>query len=277
MYRKQVKLAAKYRKRCQRMREKKESWPSPFQTPKTKVRIILKKSHSEVRKRLLFGEVVVSQLQHNLSRCKSARDKQLCSRVMAGNLLKKYKLLKLSSSLLSPHSNRRHMNISSLNYHRNKKCNALQDEVKTAVQSYFELDANSCMAPGKNDTITYEKVKKQKRYLVDSLENLHIKFLQSHNFRISYSSFCRLKPFCVVQPNVTARNTCICIKHANFQFLVDKLHQQKVIPQKQAGDLCKIICCDPDRKECMFNECSRCQMNKISDDLESELLEKETF
>ena len=37
------------------------------------------------------------------------------------------------------------------------------------------------------------------------------------------------------------------------------------------------MCCDHKRKECMFKECSRCQLNKISDDLESELLESETF
>jgi len=277
MYRRQVTLTAKYRKQCQRNREKRESVPSPFQTPRTRVRLTLKKSHTEVRKRLLFGEVLVSQLRHSLSRCKSNRDKQLFSRVMAGNLLKKYKLLKLSSSLISSHSNRRHMNISSLNYRRRKKCNALRDEVKTAVQSFFEEDANSSLAPGKNDTITYRKDKKQKRYLVSSIEKLHKKFLQSHNFRVSYSSFCRLKPFWVVQPKVTARNTCMCIKHANFQFLIDKLHQQKVIAQKQAADLCKVVCCDPARKECMFKECSRCQVHRISDDLELELLNEETF
>lgn len=70
MYRKRVKLTAKYRKQCQRMRAKKASVPSPFQTPRTKVLSTLKKSHSEVRKRLLFG---VSQLQHNLKM-------QVCSR-----------------------------------------------------------------------------------------------------------------------------------------------------------------------------------------------------
>ena len=106
----------------------------------------------------------------------------------------------------------------------------------------------------KNDTITCKNVKKQKRYLVDSLENLHTNFLKSHKFRISYTSFCHLKPFWVVQPNVTACNTCICIKHANFQYITVKLHQLKVIAQKQAGDLCKILCCDPNKKECMFNE-----------------------
>ena len=149
LYRRQVTLTTKYKKQCQRMREKKEISPSPLQTPRTRVRITLRKSAAKVRKRLLFGEVLVSQLQLRLSGCKSTRDKQLFSRVMAGNLLKKYKLLKLSSSLISPHSNRRYRNVSSLNYSRKKKCNALWHEVKTAVQSFFEEDTNSCMAPGK--------------------------------------------------------------------------------------------------------------------------------
>lgn len=51
MYRKQVKRTAKYRKRCQRVRAKKGSVPSPFQTPRTKVLSTLKKSHSEIRKK----------------------------------------------------------------------------------------------------------------------------------------------------------------------------------------------------------------------------------
>jgi len=113
-------------------------------------------------KKLLFGEVLVSQLQHNLSRCKSAPDKQLFTRVIAGNLLKKYKLLKVSSSLISPRCSRQYGNTHSLNYHRNKKCNALQDEVKTAVSSFFEEDANSCMAPGKKRHYHMQECEKAK-------------------------------------------------------------------------------------------------------------------
>jgi hypothetical protein len=45
------------------------------------------------------------------------------------------------------------MNIGTLDYTRWKKCNALQDEMKSAVQSFFEDDESSTLTPGKNDTI----------------------------------------------------------------------------------------------------------------------------
>jgi len=72
-----------YRKQCQRIKTKREIVSSPLQTPSTKVHIIEKKRHTEIRKRLLFEEVLVSQLKHRLSRSKSTRDKQLLSRVGA--------------------------------------------------------------------------------------------------------------------------------------------------------------------------------------------------
>ena len=55
-----------------------------------------------------------------------------------------------------------------------------------AVHEFFLYDANTTMAPGKRDTITRDKIKKQKRYLNNTLKFLHIKFCEKQ-FLISYS------------------------------------------------------------------------------------------
>lgn len=66
-----------------------------------------------------------------------------------------------------------------------------------AITKFLEDDENSMISPAVNDTITRKKIKKQKRYLCDSLEKLHQKYnAQSpQRLRISYASFCRVRPF----------------------------------------------------------------------------------
>ena len=73
-------------------------------------------------------------------------------------------------------------------------------------------------------------MKMQKRFLVDTMKNLHRKFLAENNTsHISYASFCRLRPFWVVHPSLSDRDACQCRLHENLGFLADKLCQLKVI------------------------------------------------
>jgi len=58
-------------------------------------------------------------------------------------------------------------------------------------------DINSRARAGKNETITRNKEKKQKRYLHDTVRNLHEKFCIEKGM-ISYSAFCKPKVFWVV-------------------------------------------------------------------------------
>jgi len=46
----------------------------------------------------------------------------------------------------------------------------------------------------KKETVTRNEVKKPKRYLNDSIKNLHKNFCQD-NVLVSYSAFRKLKPF----------------------------------------------------------------------------------
>ena len=98
---------------------------------------------------------------------------------------------------------------------RNK--NAISDKIKTRVCNYLEEDINSRMLPGKNDTITKNKIKKnQKRVLMNSMKELHKQFLtQNSDIKVSYTMFCKLRPFWIVDPKCDNRDTSTCKQHCN--------------------------------------------------------------
>lgn len=69
---------------------------------------------------------------------------------------------------------------------------------------------NTRLLPGKTDTITKNKVKMQKRILNDTLQNLHKSFCAEYpGARCSYASFCRWKPFWIIDPKCDQRVTAI--------------------------------------------------------------------
>ncbi|KAF9415659.1 hypothetical protein HW555_006758 [Spodoptera exigua] len=63
------------------------------------------------------------------------------------------------------------------------------------IEVFFEDDENSRLCSGKKECITRNKVRKQKRYISDTLVNLHEKFLKTSSYTISYSAFCKMRPF----------------------------------------------------------------------------------
>lgn len=80
------------------------------------------------------------------------------------------------------------------------------------VRKFLKVGDNSTICPGKHDAFTRHRVKKQKRYLNNALKNLQIKFNAIHNVKVSYASFCHLRPFWIVSPDVNKRDTCRFIK-----------------------------------------------------------------
>lgn len=95
--------------------------------------------------------------------------------------------------------------------------------------------------------------------LCDSLKNLHQKFLAEHpGISLSYSMFCRLRPFWVLLPGLTDRQTCLCKTHANAQLIADRLYQSKVLPGYDLENLIEQTHCGPTQKTCMYGECEVC-------------------
>ena len=120
------------------------------------------------------------------------------------------------------------------------------------------------MAPGKRDTIARNKIKMQKRFLNNTLFNLHQKCLKTNGLKISYSQFCRFKPFWIVAPNVNRRDTCLCIKHSNFEMLVSSLLRKDIISAKSPMQLLETLTCSSKTEECLMQTCSKCKSNIVS-------------
>jgi hypothetical protein len=134
--------------------------------------------------------------------------------------------------------------------------------IRNLVKNFLEDDENSRLCPGKNDCITKNKLKKQKRYLTDSLKNLHIKYLELGNPPISYTTFTRLKPFWIIQASLKCRETCLCKLHANMELLISCLKRNNIISENSTTDTLKALTCDQTKLECLQRKCKNC-MNKM--------------
>lgn len=129
--------------------------------------------------------------------------------------------------------------------------------LRRKVEKFMECDINTVLAPGKKDTITRGKIKKQKRYLTDSLKSLHLKFKQESGEKISYTIFCKYKPFWCVTKKVTERDTCACKLHENVNFRVKKLKQEGILQNE--CDVNRMVTCSDNNFKCMYNECEQCK------------------
>ena len=90
------------------------------------------------------------------------------------------------------------------------------------MKDFYVRDDVSRITAGKKETVTKSKVKEQKRFLLDSMKNLHSKFKAEHNLvHISYSWFSRLRPFYVVIAGVSDRETCLCKTCDNAELIPD--------------------------------------------------------
>lgn len=141
----------------------------------------------------------------------------------------------------------------------------ITDTIKNSIQDFYEEDDNSWLCPGKKEFITKKKIRKQKRYLRDTIQNLHSKFLKLNpNTKISYSFFCKYRPFWVVTPNVNARETCLCKDHENMELVVSAMKKNGLIAEKSAFEVLKTLCCDPRDLDCLSRKCNLCKNKNLN-------------
>ena len=280
---KKEKAAEKYRKRYERLKKKTETSVSKAKTiqengsvteetqsPRSKTKRQLEGSRhitKKVKKQLLYHNVVIEQLRTKYNSLENESDRQVFSKILAGNVLKKYRMV--GESLKYFGMSRRRMvsnekRSGRLVFEKKSRNPQKKSSIREKVRTFLELDINSRLLPGKRDTITRNKQKKQKRLLNDSLKNLHKKFQEENrDIKISYSTFLKLRPFWIVQPKVADRNTCVCKIHSNIQSMVNKLFEEGTIKSKKLEDCMADICCNIENKSCMYRECEICKSKKI--------------
>lgn len=135
------------------------------------------------------------------------------------------------------------------------------ERIKKTIHNFLSDDQYSRLTSGKKETITRKKQKKQIRLLNDTLTNLHVKFQKETGSHISYKTFCRYRPFWIISPKSSARDTCLCSMHENVNFVVQALKTARIIKENSALEVAKSLCCNRDgnlKEICLERKCSKC-------------------
>ena len=173
---------------------------------------------------------------------------------MRFNVFQKYRLMNTAqkSNIINPRT------IANCNKTIQPRGRYISLQVKRDIQDFFERDDVSRMTAGKKEYISFKKEKEQKRYLLETRQNLHKKFISLVPYSISYQSFCRFKPFWVLTPKVEDRETCRCTKHLNFELILATLSKENIFDTRSTEDLIHALCCFPLKPECLYRTCNDC-------------------
>ncbi len=249
-------LAAKYKQRWYRLK----ALQNESTSPKTTLRKVLRKSRTppKVRRQLLFTTALLNDVSRSYKEIASVKDKKVFAMSIKFRYVKKYRFLNAAKPYFPFEFSVRNMK-STLGVRRKKMM-----FVRKVVTKYFEDDEVSSLSPEKKDYIVKKKIRKQKRYLNNTMKYLFRKFCRISDFVISYTSFCRLRPFWVCVKKVGNRETCMCIKHENINLMARKLKQLHIIDDGNVDRLIENwMYCEPITYDCRFRKCEFCQEKSI--------------
>ncbi|KAK6187258.1 hypothetical protein SNE40_005324 [Patella caerulea] len=258
---KQKKICEKYKKKLIRLREENKdnnNKDSPRTTTRKLLRHISKKT---VKRTLLFHNALICQIK-NSYKLQNNNFKRKVSQLLSGSILKKYKFRCVALKLCGVNTR------PSLKYKT-----SLSRRLCTGIKTFFERDDVSRITTGLKQTLTKNKHKKQRRILSDNLHNTYLKYISETSNKLSFTTFCRLRPFWVRPPTNADRNTCMCKLCENTDFLVSALHNISKIDSDK-NKLVESIVCDTNSLMCMHGKCVDCENIKL-ETVESQLDEVE--
>ncbi|XP_053620562.1 uncharacterized protein LOC128681045, partial [Plodia interpunctella] len=131
-------------------------------------------------------------------------------------------------------------------------------KVRENIAAFYLRDDVSRCAAGRRECKTRNKQKMQIRYLLDTLPNTYRMYVEEGG-KLGFTTFYRCKPFYVITPTRAARDTCMCIKHSNFQYLFTALKYRSIISYKNIDEVVKCYSCDITSFNCMHGCCEVCK------------------
>ncbi|WAR12549.1 hypothetical protein MAR_026729 [Mya arenaria] len=258
---KEERLKEKHKKRFQRQKNSKED-----KRQKEEEAVI--KGHN-IRKAVLLYSVIVNRLRKRYKMTKTHTEKRnIASLVCATGLIRRYRLADYARKMIgvTTHQMKRKP--------RRQQIHIKATRARKAVHSFFERDDNSRIKADKKATITRKGEKKQIRLLNDDIKNLHSKYnSEMGNRQISYSLFCKLRPFWIKPPTSRDRDTCQCKLHENLTYKLETAHSNKLINSKHINDIVKTVTCNKslDNKNCMYRSCLICKNKTVPIDTNVDL------
>jgi hypothetical protein len=191
-------------------------------SPRTHTRNLLKAASvhykspefGKIKRKLFENCVIIQQLKNKYKSARKGQKGKL-SELLSGSVLAKYRLRSAFNDKLGIGVARR----------RRKEKIYLSNRVRQTVAGFFLRPDNSTLLAGIKKTKTFQKHKRQKRVLKDTIKNLHVKFLAEANNvkKISLSLFSRLRPYWVTFPVESERETCLCVLCDNTKMLLNEI------------------------------------------------------
>lgn len=219
------------------------------ESPGKKTEQLLQGSHLQnpsIKKTLLFHHALVHELNQN----KTTDKKNL---TLSGKILKKYRLIHKTRQFGVTYNTLRNRRLTD-------KRPAYIQTITKMIQDFYHNAAR--MTTDKQDTITRKKTKHQRMILPDTVLNLHKEFTQKEpTVKVSYASFCALRPFYVTAPRPSDRKTCQCQHHENAKLMLKILWENGVVKSSKLEDSFELVCCSQTSEACLLRSCARC-LNK---------------
>lgn len=231
-------------------------------TPLTKTNSFLEEtlptiSDSEkekVKKQLLLLNTITDSLKTEFNKA-DPKEKKVLKKVATNEIANKHKLKSRITEILGLKGNIRLM----------KARNEVRKKYMKDIHDFFEREDVSRPSAGKNECITRNKDKVQKRYLLKPIYKLYKQY-KAEGGEASLQTFYRFRPFYVVKPRLQDRNTCACIKHCNLSFKAISLKKLGLLQTSDIDELMGKVTCSKCFK-CMYSQCTECKDKKLAIDL----------
>jgi hypothetical protein len=228
-----------------KIRTQKETYKKRYQRLKNKTAKTIKNLESTILKLKAREEILELSLKKTYSASKTHAEKGSLKKIVKNSKNKTY-VCKLMGLKTKPRSRKK----------------IVRRAIIPEIQQFYLRDGISRNTAGKKETRTKHKEKEQIRYLTDTLNNLYQKY-KSEGGRYGFTTFYNNKPFYVLSPRLSSRNTCLCVKHSNIDFLHNAMLKNKVL-QFGIKDLLKSVACDVKNYQCMHNKCKDCKSKTLS-------------
>ena len=164
---KERKQKEKFKKRYQRLLKKTLS-------PRSKVNHELRTLSKVVRKRLLFHTALTKDLSNRYHNAKGEKERQMIAKICAGGkIVQKYRLRKYAEMVFGFSKKRWKHSDKDPHTFTWKRTTRTADALKSCVRLFFERDDVSRLTTGRKQTKTKSKLKNQKRFLMDTMRNVH--------------------------------------------------------------------------------------------------------
>jgi len=166
--------------------------------------------------KLILANVLTDEIKMKYKQS-NEQEKAIISSVISSKKLKNYrlkKILSLKTGIKRQNLDKKIRNLTEVT--KRQRNQRQRNKLRLNIHTFLERDDNSRAMPGKNDKIKTAKGYVQKRVLNDSMAHLHLKFQAETLSKVSFSTFCKMRPKQFALTKYLSRNRCLCQKHQNM-------------------------------------------------------------